>query len=61
MAVVERDEDRVLFAPDVQGPLYDRSLRTILTQEPQLAIVGGPPIYLADFRETPERIDRAIR
>lgn len=61
MAAIERYDEKVLFAPDVQGPLYEESLETILMEEPQLAIVGGPPVYLVDFRETAERIDSAMR
>lgn len=61
MAVIEREDEKVLFAPDVQGPSYEESLEMILAEEPQLAIVGGPPVYLVDFRETRGRIDSAMR
>ena len=61
MAAIQRDDEKVLFAPDVQGPLYEESLKMILNEEPQLAIVGGPPFYLVDFKETPRMIDSATR
>jgi predicted metallo-beta-lactamase superfamily hydrolase len=61
MAVIERGDEKVLFAPDVQGPLYEKSLKMILAEDPRLAIVGGPPVYLVDFRETRGRIDSAMR
>ena len=37
----------LLHAPDVQGPMYDEPLRTIIAQKPDLVMMGGPPIYLA--------------
>jgi len=40
---------RILFAPDVQGPIARETLSYILTQEPSVAIVGGPPIYLSNI------------
>ena len=61
MAVIERGDEKVLFAPDVQGPLYEKSLKMILAEDPRLAIVGGPPVYLVDFRETRGTIDSAMR
>jgi predicted metallo-beta-lactamase superfamily hydrolase len=44
---IEYSETRFLFAPDVQGPVARESLSYILTQEPDVAIIGGPPIYLS--------------
>jgi predicted metallo-beta-lactamase superfamily hydrolase len=38
---------RFLFAPDVQGPVARESLSYILAQEPDAAIIGGPPLYLS--------------
>jgi predicted metallo-beta-lactamase superfamily hydrolase len=61
MAIIERDEEKVLFAPDIQGPMYKNTLDLILAEKPQLAIVGGPPVYLADFRVSLKRIDSAMR
>ncbi len=37
---------RVVHAPDVQGFLSPPSLSFILRGEPQLVVVGGPPLYL---------------
>jgi hypothetical protein len=37
----------LIHAPDVQGPMYDESLRLILGQEPDVLLIGGPPIYLS--------------
>jgi predicted metallo-beta-lactamase superfamily hydrolase len=45
---VEYHGKRVIFAPDVQGPISRDSMSYILTQDPLAAIIGGPPIYLSD-------------
>ena len=45
LSIATRDE-KVVFAPDVQGPISDQTFRTIIDQEPDLLILGGPPSYL---------------
>ncbi len=50
MATVEFHDKRFLFAPDVQGPMSTRTLELILNENPQLLMIGGPPLYLARFR-----------
>lgn len=49
-----------VHAPDVQGPIEERTLELILMQEPDAAIVGGPPIYLAGFRVGRESLSAAV-
>ncbi|MHA2024418.1 MAG: MBL fold metallo-hydrolase [Candidatus Thorarchaeota archaeon] len=49
---IEYSEKRVLFAPDVQGPLEQDSLHYILSMNPDLAILGGPPVYLTKFTKS---------
>ena len=49
---IECSEKRVLFAPDVQGPLEQESRHYILSMSPDLAIVGGPPVYLTRFTKS---------
>jgi len=61
MTIIKRDEEKMLFAPDVQGPIYEETLKMILAEKPQLAIVGGPPLYLVDFSIDRENIDCAIK
>lgn len=48
---IEYNGTRFLFAPDVQGPIAHDTLAYILSQEPNLAIVGGPPTYLSNLRK----------
>jgi predicted metallo-beta-lactamase superfamily hydrolase len=49
---IEYSEKRILFAPDVQGPIEQDSLRYILSMDPDLVIVGGPPLYLSRFTKS---------
>ncbi len=49
--IIEYKQTKVLFAPDVQGPLVRSTLNFILSSEPSLAIIGGPPTYLSQFSE----------
>jgi predicted metallo-beta-lactamase superfamily hydrolase len=51
-ATIEYSEKRLVFAPDVQGPLEKDSLHYILSKDPDLAIVGGPPVYLKRFKDS---------
>ena len=46
------DDVKFLFAPDVQGPVDLDSLTYLCSMEPDLAIIGGPPIYLHRFEES---------
>jgi predicted metallo-beta-lactamase superfamily hydrolase len=60
MVSVRYKSECIFFAPDVQGPMSEETLSIIVESRPQLAIIGGPPTYLADFRMKMEDIDAAI-
>jgi len=61
MTTIEYDDERVLFASDVQGPMHDPTLDIILAEEPQLVIMGGPPTYLAGFRVRDEHVQQGMQ
>jgi len=61
MTIIEYGDEKILFAPDVQGPICEDTLRIMLNESPSLAIIGGPPLYLADFRVRSEMIERGLR
>lgn len=61
MTTIEYEDEKVLFASDVQGPMNDVALQTILAEKPQLLIIGGPPIYLAGFRVNEQQVKRGLR
>jgi len=61
MLTIEHYRKKVLFASDVQGPMYNPTLRTILAERPQLVIIGGPPIYLSGFRVREEHVQQGMQ
>jgi predicted metallo-beta-lactamase superfamily hydrolase len=60
MATVERGDERFMFAPDVQGPMSNRTLELILAQAPAVIMLGGPPLYLGGFRVEEAQIERGL-
>jgi uncharacterized protein len=50
MATVECGGERFLHAPDVQGPMAKQTADFILSEKPDVAMVGGPPYYLGGFK-----------
>ncbi|MFQ5999688.1 MAG: hypothetical protein ACE5J6_02805, partial [Candidatus Bathyarchaeia archaeon] len=61
MITIECEDEKVLFASDVQGPIYNPTLDIILAERPQLIIMGGPPTYLAGFRVKNEHVQQGMR
>ncbi len=49
---IEHAGSRILFAPDVQGPVVSDTLSFIISGSPDAVIVGGPPVYLKRFKDT---------
>ncbi|MFX1449596.1 MAG: hypothetical protein ACFFCM_02065 [Promethearchaeota archaeon] len=49
MCAIIYDDERFLFTSDVQGPMNKASLEIILNQKPDVAYIGGPPIYLRNL------------
>jgi predicted metallo-beta-lactamase superfamily hydrolase len=61
MVTIESADEKVMFASDVQGPIHTPTLNKILTENPQLVLIGGPPTYLAGFRVKDEHIETGIQ
>jgi predicted metallo-beta-lactamase superfamily hydrolase len=61
MTTIKYDDEKVLFASDVQGPMYAPTLELILAEKPKLLIIGGPPTYLAGFRVREEHVDQGMQ
>jgi hypothetical protein len=61
MSVVEHEDERFMFAPDVQGPMSQRTLELILKAEPTAIMLGGPPLYLGGFRVDMVQLERGLR
>jgi predicted metallo-beta-lactamase superfamily hydrolase len=61
MLTIEFADEKVVFASDVQGPMYTPTLTKILAKKPELVVVGGPPTYLAGFRVKEELIEEGMQ
>ncbi|MEM3162280.1 MAG: hypothetical protein QW056_04780 [Candidatus Bathyarchaeia archaeon] len=61
MTTIEYEGEKFLHAPDVQGPISQVTLEMILGIKPNLAMIGGPPLYLAGFRVPEEEIQHALK
>jgi predicted metallo-beta-lactamase superfamily hydrolase len=61
MATVEHQDERFMFAPDVQGPVSTRTLKMIIGEKPHLIMIGGPPSYLAGFRVDEEQVQAGLK
>lgn len=59
--IIERGKEKFLFAPDVQGPVVEETVKLILEEEPELLIMGGPPTYLQGFKIGEEFFRQALR
>jgi predicted metallo-beta-lactamase superfamily hydrolase len=60
MMTLQYEEEKILFAPDIQGPMCKETLTQILFEKPELAIIGGPPVYLEGFRISTNQIRFAL-
>lgn len=61
MTLITHEEERAMFASDVQGPMDDTALEYILAEKPHLAILGGPPTYLAGFRVDEQQLQQGLK
>jgi uncharacterized protein len=59
--IVERSKEKLVFAPDVQGPVVAETLALLLSEEPDILIIGGPPTYLQGFKVADEFFQTALR
>ena len=61
MTTIDYGDERMLFASDVQGPMYNATVEMILGEAPDLLIIGGPPLYLAGFRVDEAHIQQGMK
>jgi predicted metallo-beta-lactamase superfamily hydrolase len=54
--IIEYGETRIVFAPDVQGPVVSNTLDFLLSCNATVLIVGGPPIYLSQWAQSDSNI-----
>jgi hypothetical protein len=56
MTTIEYEDEKFMFAPDVQGPMATQTLEIIRKEKPHLIMIGGPPLYLARFKVDEKQI-----
>jgi predicted metallo-beta-lactamase superfamily hydrolase len=61
MTTVVYEDEKFMFAPDVQGPMSTHTLELILGEKPQLLMLGGPPLYLPGFKVSEAQVQEALR
>jgi hypothetical protein len=61
MTFVESEGDKFLHASDVQGPMSKQTTRLILKEKPDAIVLGGPPLYLQDYKVDKETIQMGIQ
>ncbi len=59
--IIERSKEKIMFAPDVQGPVVPETVKLIVGEEPDILIMGGPPTYLQGFKIGEEFFRTALR
>jgi predicted metallo-beta-lactamase superfamily hydrolase len=60
MTTINCQREKFLFAPDVQGPISTHTLGLIIKENPQVIMLGGPPLYLAGFRVDEKEIQTGL-
>ena len=61
MAAVDYEDERFMFAPDIQGPMSKHTFELILGNKPDLIMLGGPPLYLEGLNVDKNRINEGLR
>ncbi|MEN6328883.1 MAG: MBL fold metallo-hydrolase [Methanobacteriaceae archaeon] len=56
---IKWEEETLMHASDVQGPIFDGTRDYILQEKPDTLILSGPPIYLVGFALEERDLDRA--
>jgi len=56
---IEWNDEKVMHASDVQGPIYEGAKQLIIDENPDTVILSGPPIYLQGFVLKIEEIEKA--
>jgi len=61
MTTITLHEEKFLFAPDVQGPMSAHTLQMIINEDPQLLMIGGPPLYLSQLRVGQDELQNGLK
>ncbi len=58
---VDDGKERFLFASDVQGPVSEKTAEWMISQDPQIIYMDGPPTYFLGFKFPPKYRDQAVK
>lgn len=61
MLAIEYNDERFIYAPDVQGPMSNHTTELILASKSTAIMLGGPPLYLAGFRVEEAQLEQGLR
>lgn len=61
MVSIEYNQERFMFAPDVQGPISTRTLELIKAAKPEAIMIGGPPFYLSGFKVDEAQLQKGLK
>jgi predicted metallo-beta-lactamase superfamily hydrolase len=61
MVVIDVEDERFMFAPDVQGPMSTHTAKLISDAKPTVIMLGGPPFYLGGSRVELSQLERGLR
>jgi predicted metallo-beta-lactamase superfamily hydrolase len=61
MVSIEYNQERFMFAPDVQGPMSAHTLDLIREAKPEATMIGGPPFYLGGFKVDEAQLQTGLR
>ena len=53
------EEKKILFASDVQGPVYEKAKEYIIEENPNLLIMDGPPSYFLGWKFSIKNLEKA--
>jgi predicted metallo-beta-lactamase superfamily hydrolase len=61
MLQIERNGEKFLYTSDVQGPQSTFTMKIIKEWNPQIAIIGGPSLYLLGYKISKTSLENALR
>ncbi len=61
LATITYENEKFMFAPDIQGPMSNHTLEIISAEKPKLLMLGGPPLYLAGFKVDEKGVQVGIK
>ncbi len=57
--VLEYKKHKFLYSSDIQGPVVEEYAQWVIAENPHIAVIDGPPTYLAGYRVSKQDIERA--